>query len=44
MAVAARNLVVVDTEDALLITTKDRSEDVKTIVDRLKRDDREDLL
>jgi mannose-1-phosphate guanylyltransferase len=37
-------LVVVDTEDALLITTKDRSEDVKTIVDRLKREDREGLL
>jgi mannose-1-phosphate guanylyltransferase len=37
-------LVVVDTPDALLITTKERSEDVKAIVDRLKREDREDLL
>jgi len=37
-------LVVVDTPDALLITTKDRSEDVKTIVERLRREEREDLL
>jgi mannose-1-phosphate guanylyltransferase len=37
-------LVVVDTPDALLITTKERSEDVKAIVDRLKREEREDLL
>jgi mannose-1-phosphate guanylyltransferase len=42
--IGVESLVVVDTEDALLITTKDRSEDVKTIVDRLKREDREDLL
>jgi mannose-1-phosphate guanylyltransferase len=37
-------LVVVETEDALLITTKERSEEVKAIVDRLRRDEREDLL
>jgi len=30
------NLVIVDTEDALLITTKERSEEVKTIVEKLK--------
>ena len=42
--IGVEGLVVVDTEDALLITTKERSEDVKTIVDRLKREDREDLL
>ncbi len=38
------NLIVVDTEDALLIATKERSEEVKTIVERLRRDDRGELL
>ena len=42
--VGVEGLVVVDTPDALLITRKDASEDVKAIVDRLKREDREDLL
>jgi mannose-1-phosphate guanylyltransferase len=42
--VGVEGLVVIDTEGALLITTKERSEDVKTVVDRLKREDREDLL
>ena len=42
--VGVEGLVVVDTEGALLITTKERSEEVKAIVDRLKREDREDLL
>src|SRR5256885_15717209 len=41
--IGVEGLVVVDTEDALLITTKDRSEDVKVIVDRLRREN-EDLL
>ena len=42
--IGVEGLVVVDTPDALLITTKERSEDVKTVVDRLKREEREDLL
>jgi mannose-1-phosphate guanylyltransferase len=42
--IGVEGLVVVDTPDALLITPKDRAEDVKRIVDQLKRDDREDLL
>jgi mannose-1-phosphate guanylyltransferase len=42
--IGVEGLVVVDTPDALLITTKERSEDVKTIVDRLKREERTDLL
>ena len=37
-------LVVVDTDDALLISPKGRAEDVKHVVERLKRDDRADLL
>jgi mannose-1-phosphate guanylyltransferase len=42
--IGVEGLVVVDTPDALLITTKEQSEQVKTIVDRLKREEREDLL
>jgi mannose-1-phosphate guanylyltransferase len=42
--IGVEGLVIVDTPDALLITTKERSEDVKAIVDRLKREEREDLL
>lgn len=42
--VGVEGLVVVDTPDALLVTTKEQSEAVKTVVDRLKRDDRDDLL
>jgi mannose-1-phosphate guanylyltransferase len=37
-------LVVVDTPDALLVTSKERSEEVKEVVDRLRREEREDLL
>lgn len=35
------DLVIVDTEDALLVTTKDRSEEVKKIVEKLKKDKKE---
>jgi mannose-1-phosphate guanylyltransferase len=42
--IGVEGLVVVDTSDALLVTTKERSEDVKVVVDRLKREEREDLL
>jgi mannose-1-phosphate guanylyltransferase len=42
--IGVQDLVVVDTPDALLITAKDRSEEVKGIVDRLRREEREDLL
>ncbi|TMG71644.1 MAG: hypothetical protein E6H81_02620 [Chloroflexi bacterium] len=42
--IGVEDLVVVDTPDALLISPKGRSEEVKTIVDRLKREEREDLL
>jgi mannose-1-phosphate guanylyltransferase len=38
------NLVVIDTGDALLVTTKERSQDVKAVVDELTRDGREELL
>ena len=42
--VGVEGLVVVDTPDALLVTPKDRAEDVKKVVDRLKREARDDLL
>jgi mannose-1-phosphate guanylyltransferase len=42
--VGVEDLVVVDTPDALLIASKERSEDVKKVVDRLRRDERDDLL
>src|SRR5712691_9294173 len=42
--VGVDGLVVVDTPDALLITSKERSEDVKSIVDRLRREQRDELL
>ena len=38
--IGLRDLVVVDTDDALLIAHRDRVQDVKEIVARLKRDDR----
>jgi mannose-1-phosphate guanylyltransferase len=42
--IGVKNLVVVDTEDALLIAHKDHSEDVKKIVAKLKKDRKEELL
>jgi len=38
------NLVVIDTPDALLITTTDRVQDVKLVVDRLRADGRAELV
>ncbi len=42
--VGVDGLVVVDTPDALLVTSKERSEEVKEVVDRLRREEREELL
>ena len=41
--IGVENLVVIDTQDALLITTPDRAQEVKQIVDLLSRDGRIDL-
>ncbi len=43
-AIGIENLVVVDTSDALLISTKDRVQDVKKIVDKIKSSDRSEHL
>ena len=42
--IGVKNLVVVDTDDVLLIMDKERSEEVKTLVNMLKKDGKEDLL
>ena len=42
--VGVEGLIVVDTPDALLVASADRSEEVKEVVDRLRREEREDLL
>jgi mannose-1-phosphate guanylyltransferase len=42
--VGVEGLIVVDTPDAILIASKERSEEVKEVVDRLRREEREDLL
>jgi mannose-1-phosphate guanylyltransferase len=38
------DVVVVDTPDALLVTTRDRAQEVKLLVDRLRESGRDDLL
>jgi mannose-1-phosphate guanylyltransferase len=42
--VGVHDLIVVDTGDALLVATKERSDEVKAVVDRLRQEGREDLL
>ncbi len=42
--VGLENLVIVETDDALLICPRDRAQDVKNIVDGLKQRKRQDLL
>jgi mannose-1-phosphate guanylyltransferase len=42
--VGVQDLVVVDTGDALLVTSRERSQDVKAVVDQLTREGREELL
>jgi mannose-1-phosphate guanylyltransferase len=42
--VGLAGIVVVDTPDAILIASRDRSEDVRKVVEELRRRKREDLL
>jgi mannose-1-phosphate guanylyltransferase len=42
--VGVEDLVVIETEDALLVCQKERAEEVKAIVERLQREGRTDLL
>jgi mannose-1-phosphate guanylyltransferase/mannose-6-phosphate isomerase len=41
-AVGLDNVVIVETKDSTLVVSKERSQDVKALVDRLKADDREE--
>ncbi len=41
-AVGVDNLIMVETKDAVLVASKDKSQEVKLIVDRLKREQREE--
>src|SRR5439155_22347009 len=43
-AIGVEDLVIIETEDALLVCRKDRAEEVKAIVERLQREGRTDLL
>lgn len=42
--IGVRDLVVVDTPDALLVAARDSTEEVRSVVDRLRAEGREDLL
>lgn len=42
--VGVEGLIVVDTPDALLVASKEHAEQVKEVVDHLRREDREELL
>ncbi len=42
--IGVHDLIVVETDDALLVAAKDHAEEVKAVVDRLRREQREHLL
>jgi mannose-1-phosphate guanylyltransferase len=44
VTIGLEDMIVVDTDDALLICPKDRAQDVKAVVDRLKQSERGELL
>ena len=44
VTIGVDNLMIIDTPDALLVTTKSKSQDIKQIIERLKSDERDTLL
>ena len=44
VTIGVSDLIVIETDDALLIAAKDRAEEVKGVVDRLVREEKEHLL
>ena len=42
--VGVENLIIVETEDAVLVCDKSRAQDVKMIVDRIRAEGREEYL
>jgi mannose-1-phosphate guanylyltransferase/mannose-6-phosphate isomerase len=43
-AISCKNMVIIETADAILVADKDKSQDIKKIVDKLKSDQREERL
>lgn len=43
-AIGVQGLVIVDTEDALLICSKEKTQDVKKVIEKLKEDKKEDYI
>lgn len=43
-ALGVENLIIIDTQDALLIAAKDKAQDIKVIVDKLKKEKRQEAL
>lgn len=44
VTIGVSDLIVIDTDDVLLVAAKDRAEEVKAVVDRLTREEKEHLL
>jgi mannose-1-phosphate guanylyltransferase len=44
VTIGIEDMIIVDTDDALLICRRDQAQDVKAVVDELKRSGRDDLL
>ena len=44
VTIGVDNLMIVDTPDALLVTTKERSQEIKKVVEQLRREERDTLL
>jgi mannose-1-phosphate guanylyltransferase len=42
--IGIENLIIIDSEDALLVCSKEREQDVRLIVDQLKNDQQDDLI
>jgi mannose-1-phosphate guanylyltransferase len=42
--VGVKNLIVIETEDALLIADKNNSQDIRSVVDKLKKTNKEEYL
>jgi len=44
MTIGLKNMIVVETNDAILVCTKNKSQNVKKMVEKLKKENREELL
>ncbi len=39
-----KNIVIVDTDDVILVCPKDRAQDVKKVIEKLKKDGKDNYL